>query len=898
MDFSSLKKFLFPTVVVVLAAAQTFGMDSARLRRESAQEEKSSPDTVIYRNTIYTKFRTEGWKAEDEGAFDLDTLSADTTKVLTARDTIFPPDSLKDIDPFRYRYYVALLDSLTHKQVRDSLIKSGDTLDYKRLDSIYYADSTIRAKEAFARWYASLDKAARKKYDYEQKMKRKQREMDSLFVIKDSLQAIKDSIAKFTPRIWETYAVADSLQYQRIIHWTRGPYFNEVKVQHPIDTSFNYYFNDSPTMRTDLGTVSLGISGAPSMSWDYFKRGQDMGGLGDGTGLDTDGISFYKPIQIYSYTPYTLPMWNSKTAYTELAYWGTLFANTENEDSNIHILSTQNIYPELNVTFGYDRWGANGMLLREDTDNRSFHIAGNYLGKRYSASAGYIYNKMKKSENGGIEDTFWIRDTTVGSREIAVRLSQANSMIRKHTVFLDQTLRIPFTFIEDLRHRGDTTYVRPDKDSLNTDITTAFIGHNLEISRLQRTYNDVIPTSDEKQRAMYNNAFYINPTTSADSLSVTTVENKVFIRLQPWKEEAVVSTLNVGLGNRIRSHYLFTPQSYLKTPRNTVWNSTYLYGGTNGKIGQGITWGADGYFTFLGQEIGDFGIQANAQMQFFPFRRARKSPVTLSAKFSTSLDEPEFYAQHYFSNHYKWDNDFGKISETRISGKIDIPHWKLKAEAGYSLLAGGIYYDTEGIVRQMTTPVSIAKIGLQKDFKFGILHLDNRGLVQLTSDPTVLPLPTVALNLKWFIEFDVVKDVMRMQIGANGLFTTKWYLPAYNPALGVFQTQDREMYGASPYVDAFVNIQWKNACIFLKYINANKGWPLDSIDYFSADRYIRSQSAFKFGIFWPFYLSPVPNPSISGRAGSVSGGSSSSSRSSGSGGSTRRSSGSSSARSR
>ena len=56
-----------------------------------------------------------------------------------------------------------------------------------------------------------------------------------------------------------------------------------------------------------------------------------------------------------------------------------------------------------------------------------------------------------------------------------------------------------------------------------------------------------------------------------------------------------------------------------------------------------------------------------------------------------------------------------------------------------------------------------------------------------------------------------------------------------------------------------MNVQWKRACIFIKYQNAGGGWPMDKFDYFSADRYIVTQNGIdglKIGIYWPFYAQP------------------------------------------
>lgn len=97
---------------------------------------------------------------------------------------------------------------------------------------------------------------------------------------------------------------------------------------------------------------------------------------------------------------------------------------------------------------------------------------------------------------------------------------------------------------------------------------------------------------------------------------------------------------------------------------------------------------------FLALQMNDLSVKANARLDLYPFRRARKSPVSLNVHFETSLEEPEYYYQHYYSNHYKWDNDFGKISTTKIQGSLNIPRWRIGARVGYALLSGNVYYDS------------------------------------------------------------------------------------------------------------------------------------------------------------------------------------------------------------
>ena len=872
-------KIWIPALLVTMAAMQSFGIDAGRaigLRRLSDSLLLSRSDDT---SLILQPIDSFSAAAIDSLAVDttaLDTAAIDTTAVILARDTITVPDSLKEKDPFFYKYYIAVKDAQTREEVRDSLIQAGDTLELQKLDSLYIKDSTEVAKAKFDAWYAGLSRKERKKYDAEQALPGLIAAANRKLEIKDSIKARKDSITLATPRVLETFAFPDSMHYKRIVTWKHDRDFhNMVELRDQwADTSYNVHFFDYPFMKKDIGATWLGVAGSPVQYYNYFKR------------EDNQDAIFFTPYQSWGFTPESLPNYNTKTPYVELAYWGTLFANKEKEESDVKILVTQNITPALNLTLQYTNFSGNGMLRREDTKYRTLVASTNYTGKKYLMHAGFIYNRIERSENGGVIDQSMIRDTTVDAREIDVYLKDAGSKLRTNTVYLDQSYRIPFNFIEKLKGRkerkaeqerrdsimasGDTVAIEAlkakmeaelaeeaqqgDSATANKDITSAFIGHSSEFAVFRRSYEDKI--NDEFGRKFFNDKFYINPTTSHDSLRVMRVENKVFLRLQPWKADGIVSKLDVGIGDKLLNFYNFRPTDYLTGSKNVIQNSLYIYAGANGQYKKYLKWDASGKYNFLGHEINDFNIKANVLFNIYPFRKDRKSPLSIKAHFETNLTEPNYYDQHLFTNHYAWNNDFGKISTTKIEGSVSIPRWKLDASFGYALLSNNIYYDNLGIARQNSTPMSVMSATLRKDFKLWKFHFDHRLLFQLSSNQDVLPLPMLALNLRYYLEFDVVKNAMQMQIGAHGTFTTQWYAPGYNPVLGVFHSQNERKYGNCPYIDAFVNIQWKRVSIFVKAVNVNMGWPCKKADYFTADGYIATQRAIKFGISWPFWTFP------------------------------------------
>ena len=882
----ALKRIWFPLVVVCVISLHAIGMGVRPSEGDPgygfvSADRPQTPDTIRYRN-IFIKHGSGKIGDYDTSSF-LELY--DTVPLVTARDSIFPPDSLKETDPFRYKYYVAIIDSLVHKIVSDSLKQAGDSIDWPILDSLYTIEYKARKKAEFDSWYAGLSKNDKRKYDVEQKEKIKRREADSLQTIKDSLLAIRDSIRENTPRILETFALPDSMLYKRIIQWTHEREFHKMDIKIP-DTTANFRFHDYPFFRKDVNATWLGVAGSAVQYYNYFNRTSE------------NGVSFYQPYESWTYSAKTLPFYNTKTAYTELSYTGTLFANTQKASDNLHILTSQNIFPEFNYTLEYNRFGGNGIMENETTANKSLSASFNYTGKKYLMHAGYIHNKITRNENGGTTDNAMVRDTTLDAREYPIHLSKASNKIVKKTFFLDQQYRIPFTFINTMRDKkwdkayrerilasGDSLMIasvdslvllaaqerEAARDTLDPeDITTAFIGHSSEYSVFRKRYEDQISNSDEIARQFYRDFLY-NPTNSYDSTRVSKLENRVFLRLQPWADDAIVSKLNAGVGNRITNWYDFDP-TFLKGNTNTIWNSSFVYAGVEGQLRDYIHWDASGDYVFLGSEMNDMSIKANALFTLHPFRRARKSPVSLNMHFETSLKEPEHYHNHFYSNHFKWNNDFRKTSETKLQARLDIPKWKVSAEVGYALLDGNIYFDSLAVVRQNSSPMSVLSASLSKDFAFGPLRMDNRLLFQVSSNQDVVPVPTLAANSRLYLQFDISKGTMKMQLGGDVWYNTLYYSPAWNPAVGVFYNQKQTQYHNGPVIDAFINVQWKRACIFLKAENVGQGWPMEKNDYFSAHHYIRTQRALKFGVYWPFYLQPFQNQKVKAGSGLSSGG--------------------------
>ena len=776
---------------------------------------------------------------------------------------------------------------------------------------------------------------------------------DSARRVRDSLKGIRDSIRWSKPRVLETGFVPDSLYYKRILSWNTGPYINEYRHMH-MDTTFNDWFTEYPFYKEDLDAVYLGTVGSAVQNVNFFRR------------RELDRFKAYAPYITYSHVPENMPFYNVKAPYTELAYWGTIFAFKDKEETNVRFLHTQNITPELNLAVLYQGWKALGMLENEKTVNNSLEVSANYLGRNYIAHAGLIHHNITRQENGGIQDSYMVRDTTVDAKTIAVNLQDAQNKLSRNTFFIDHSYNIHLesksrrlrkameddsvlaaavdsivalrmqryaeavdAAVEAARMPADTgaadstaaggqlpapadsaavpaladslmaqaadslsvpadtaapampppvdpvadsllrasvmdTLLPPSEDEIYTALADSLlfgsagegpmlsVGHVGEVTRYYRYYTDNIALNDEVGRNFYNNMFYINPTSSADSTRMLTVDNKLFFRLQPWARDAVVSQISGGLGYQWNSIYAFNPDMFLTGNGNRSLHDLYVYAGARGQYRKYLNWGAQARYSFLGYWQNDFSVDADLDVSFYPFKD-KSEPIVLGGKFSTSLKEPDWFSQHYYSNHYVWDNDFGKTSTTKVEAFLDIPKWRLEASFSYGLVNNYLYNDTLGVIRQHGGLINVMSGYVRKDFKLWKFHLDNKILFQYSSNRDVLPLPMLTFHMRYYLELEAVRNVLTVQIGADATMNTPYYAPAYNPALGTFQLQTRELIGYNPYIDVFLNMQWKRVNVFIKVINVGQGWP-DGGNMFSAYHYIRPYRGFKVGIHWPFYI--------------------------------------------
>ena len=630
----------------------------------------------------------------------------------------------------------------------------------------------------------------------------------------------------------ESYHFDDTTRSTRIIVWTIDRYTNHVK-NIGIDTMQTGFQIQYPNLREEVGDAWLGNIGAAAYPLSYFRR------------VNSSKHSFSRVYDAYNFDIDDVRFFNVKKPHTRLEY--IMAGQTAKLEEDFAVTHAQNVTPELGFNVDYRTRGTRGVYMWQNTRDKHLSLAANYTGKKYTVHAGYVYNNYVIRENGGLVDDRMVKDSLHNyelSTTIPMKLSDARNRIKNNSFFLTQSYGLPFKRITD----NDFTIGKAP---------VLFIGHEFEYNRWWRKstdtyagceYNNILDSLPNKKYNFYEN-WYLNSTESRDSTFESSLENRVFIQFQPWDRDGVIGVIDAGVGVDVEKFYQFRLDQYLTGNRAAdTRTSYYAYGGIKGNVRKYFDWQADARIHPFGYRAGELSIGGRATASLY----AKGKPISLGGYFRYEHRMPNYWEQSFYSNHFMWNNSFGFTDETRFGVTFDLPIAGFSAGFDQSVVTGHIYYGTDFKPHQHSDAVSVSSLYLREDLAIKGFHLNHRVQAQFSSAQEVIPVPLVAAYLSYYYEFNVVKNVLKLQVGIDGRYNTKYYAKGYNPATGQFYNQRDTEVGNYVYLDAFITAKWKRMRILLKLQHFNKNlW--GRREYFTVAHYPLNPRIFKLGISWTFY---------------------------------------------
>ena len=274
-------------------------------------------------------------------------------------------------------------------------------------------------------------------------------------------------------------------------------------------------------------------------------------------------------------------------------------------------------------------------------------------------------------------------------------------------------------------------------------------------------------------------------------------------------------------------------------------NQNFVFIGGRIEKAQGsiLHYNADVRFGLSGDAAGDLELNGQIMTNIPLFG----DTVTIEAHGGFHNTTPDWLTKHYVSNHFIWSNDFGKIRSVKFGGSLDIPWSRTKAMIDIENIQNRIYFGNDFLPHQHGGNVQIMSVGLQQDFKVGILNWNNRIAWQVSSDQAIVPLPQLSVYSNLFIKARLFK-VLHIQVGVDCDYYTKYKGYAYQPATMTFCNQDDTALGGYPFCNAYINLRLYRCRFYVMMSHVNQGLFGSVYNEFSLPHYPINPRRFQIGI--------------------------------------------------
>ena len=570
--------------------------------------------------------------------------------------------------------------------------------------------------------------------------------------------------------------------------------------------------NDSLHLNFPMQTAINGYSIANSYNGNFVSPIQSKLFFDRQTPTDNPFVHAYAP---YIITPAQTRFFRTNLPFSTISYRKGF--KTYREENDLELLLSGNIREDLNVGAQINYFNSIGHYASQEAKVVNGDAFLSYSGENYAIHGAFNFSTLSNFENGGL-----VRTSDLGGalnpEDMDVNLSAMSGM-RYLTGYVNHSY----------------TFKTWDSIPLIT------IRHAFDLQEATKRYIE-----QQANQGFYANTFDTLHSSTRDTSAVLTISNTLDVTFHEEFNHILRFGFDVYARNEAQR---YTMQDDTLGAAFHWLNNTFVGGALYMRQNRYIRYDFNGEVCVIGYKIGEFQVNGHVDGGF----RLGKDSLTLSAKAYIRNQTPSYYLQHYSSNHFRWENSFGKTYRFFVGGQVAYPtRWiKPAVDVSFENILRMIYFDSSGLPRQHEGNVQVLAVNAHLDLTTPWVNWENNVVWQHSSD-AILPLPAIALysNLYyhgcWFRAMDA-------QLGANVRYHTAYYAPLICPATSQFCTQNETMVGNYPIINVYANfyVRLIRLRFFAEYQHLN-GHFMDA-NYFSMPGYPLNPPVFRAGLAWHFY---------------------------------------------
>lgn len=545
----------------------------------------------------------------------------------------------------------------------------------------------------------------------------------------------------------------------------------------------------------------------------------------------------YQQFDAYLFDIHRIKFYNTTAPFTEAT-----FILGKKDEQYFRLTHAQNIKPNFNFGFDFQKISSDGIYLRQKTNDLAIDFFTWYQtpNQHYNLFIAFAFNRINNQENGGVDINLFESDklnTLYKQRKtISVKLSESENHWDKRSAFIQQSWDFGKSYAKKV---NDTLKIK----KLATKMR---IAHNFTFQNNGYKYNDL------NVDASYYPSVYFAPITY-DSTHTFNYENKLSFRYMGFRNPIndtirfAKNIFEIGLKHNIID--LFQSPLYksdtIRTDTFLQSGIAYLQFGNNPTNDVKFFHRSEIHYGFLNYNENDFFVCESIGYNF------SGNSGKISLNFSAQQKNPVWIAQRYRSNHFWWDNNFEKEKILSAGLIYSIPKNNLEIKFTYYSISDFIYWDTISHPRQFKDNLQVVVLSLKKDLVLKNFHFNNYLVLQNSSTENYIHLPIFYSYQQLYYQNLLFKKALLAQFGFDARYKTDYFANSYMPASGQFHLQNKLEMTYYPVVDFFINMKIKRARIFLKIEHLNE--LLTSSGYYDIPHYPMPDWTFKLGIDWIFY---------------------------------------------
>lgn len=525
----------------------------------------------------------------------------------------------------------------------------------------------------------------------------------------------------------------------------------------------------------------------------------------------------------YIFKRENLKFYRTLKPFSEVSY--IMGAKKENVLSVSH---SQNIYKGIIFGIDYNLIHSIGFYQRQKSSHSDIAVKLHYStpNRRYGIAAYYFYNRIVNYENGGISaDSVFTENLENNRQVVAVKLQTAEARYRESSFGFQQYFQL-----SALNRKSDDSLNIPQGNKLN--FILGRISHELQYNKKAYAY------FDSKPDTLYYRNYYYDSIQTYDSTGVSFLTNQIgWTNASLYNEKEPIVRLYAGMRHsliQIRGRDISSDLSQV----------TYL-----GRLGLSLWPNME--VTGKGQFcIGDYNnldyFVEGGLVQNVVFKSGKTAGI--EGKLVIYSHDPGWYMQKYNSNHFRWDNDFGKQSGQIIAGFLNI----LGNRTGVEIqsIRNLVIFGADTLPKQSSDNIGILKFSFSRYFKLKNWYGSANLIFQKVSNTTDLKLPVFLGDVSLYYARNLFDEALFAQLGFDARYMTSYKAMSYEPSVRSFYNQDQIEIGNYPYIDVFLQFKIKRTLLFFKYEHINVLFR--QYDYFSTPHYPLPDAAFKYGVRWRF----------------------------------------------